>query len=296
MNVLVTGANGQLGMELRRQAAGATDRFVFTDVTRISGLETVYLDITLPDAVELICESEQIDVIVNLAAYTNVDKAEDDPSGADLLNHQGPANLAKSAKKHGAALIHISTDYIFGGDISRPYKEDWPADPLGAYGATKYLGEQAIVNSGCRYIIIRSAWLFSPWGKNFLKTMLKLTSERSSLKVVFDQVGTPTSASDLAGFILKIISERRFKKSGTFHYSSEGVCSWYDFACAIRDISGSKCVIQPCHTSEFPAKARRPSYSVLDKTLVKETFGVSIPHWWDALRDCYSTMVKENLL
>lgn len=293
MNVLITGANGQLGRELREAAAGSRDRFVFTDVTSVPGLETVYLDITNIDAVRIICDSEKIDVIVNCAAYTNVDKAEDDSATAMLLNSSAAGILATVAAESGAALIHISTDYVFQGDRPEPCGEDWPTHPLGVYGSTKLLGEKKIAESGCKSIIFRTAWLFSPFGKNFVKTMLQLTAERDSLKVVFDQVGTPTYAKDLAGLIVKIISEDKLGLTGIYHFSGEGAISWYDFAKAIGDLGGNICDIRPCHTGDYPSKARRPRFSVLDKTKVKETFGVTIPYWRDSLADCIKR-IKES--
>lgn len=286
MNVLVTGANGQLGSELRNVAAGSRNRFVFTDVTTIPGVETVYLDITNLDAVKIICESEKIDVIVNCAAYTNVDKAEDDAPTALLLNSTAAGILATVAAKRNATLIHISTDYVFHGDRTIPYKEDWPTAPLGVYGSTKLLGEREIAKSGCRSIIFRTAWLYSPYGKNFVKTMRALTSDRDRIKVVFDQVGTPTYAKDLATLIAKIIDENLLDKTGTYHFSNEGAISWFDFAKAICELSGNTCDITPCHTEDYPSKVDRPRFSVLDKTLVKETFGINIPYWRDSLADC----------
>jgi len=290
MNVLVTGANGQLGTEMRNVSSGGDDRYIFTDVSSPKGVDTVYLDITNVDAVRLIAESEKVDVIVNCAAYTNVDKAEDDYATADLLNHVAAGNLAKVAAERGAALIHISTDYVFQGDRSIPCREDWPTEPLGVYGVTKLQGEKAVLASGCKYLIFRTAWLYSPYGKNFVKTMRSLTAEKDSLSVVFDQVGTPTYAKDLATLIFKVIQERMLDKTGIYHFSDEGVCSWYDFACAIRDLSGNVCDIRPCHSDEFLSKTRRPHFSVLDKTLVKKTFGITIPHWYSSLKDCISRL------
>ena len=284
--ILVTGANGQLGTEMRNLAAGTDHAWIFTDVSRLPGVETVYLDITNLEAVRLICKSEKVDVIVNCAAYTNVDKAEEDVVMADLLNHRAAGNLATVAAETGATLIHISTDYVFGGDAPHPCREDWPTDPLGVYGATKLQGELAVQGSGCKYLIFRTAWLYSPYGKNFVKTMRMLTKERPSLKVVFDQVGTPTYAADLAGLIVKVIEEEMLDRTGVYHFSDEGVCSWYDFACAIRDLSGNTCDISPCHSDEFPSKVHRPAFSVLDKTRVKSTFGVTVPHWYESLKLC----------
>ena len=275
MNILVTGANGQLGNELRNVTAGSRNRYVFTDVTSIHGVETVYLDITTIEAIRIICESEKIDVIVNCAAYTNVDKAEDDSASALLINSTAVRNLATVAAERKATLIHISTDYVFHGDRTIPYREDWPTSPLGVYGSTKLLGEREIAKAGCRNIIIRTAWLYSPYGKNFVKTMRSLTAERDSLKVVFDQIGTPTYAWDLACLISRIIEDNMLDKTGTYH-----------FAKAICEISGNTCDISPCHTEDYPSKAERPRFSVLDKTKVKETFGISIPYWRDSLEEC----------
>ena len=286
MNVLVTGANGQLGSELREASAKRGGRYVFTDVTSVPGRETVYLDITNIEAVRIICESENIDVIVNCAAYTNVDKAEDDSQTALLLNSTAAGILASVAAERKATLIHISTDYVFHGDTAKPCREDWPTHPLGVYGSTKLLGEKKIADSGCDSIIFRTAWLYSPFGNNFVKTMLRLTRERDALKVVFDQIGTPTYARDLAELIVKVIEENMLYKTGIYHFSDEGAISWYDFAQAIMELGGTTCEISPCHSEDYPSKAQRPSFSVLDKTKVKETFGITIPYWRDSLVDC----------
>ena len=270
ITVLVTGANGQLGREMRRAASGSKDRYVFTDVTE--------LDIADADAVGRTVREEKADVIVNCAAYTNVDRAEEDETAADLLNHRAVANLAAAARERGAVLIHISTDD--------------PTDPTGAYGRTKLAGERAIAESGCRYLIFRTAWLYSEFGNNFLRTMLRLTAERDSLSVVFDQVGTPTYAGDLARAIFEIVQGRKYDgREGVYHFSDEGVCSWYDFARAIAGYAGhTGCDIGPCHSSEFPSKVRRPSFSVLDKTKVKQTFGIRIPHWTESLKACIENL------
>lgn len=290
MNILVTGANGQLGTELRNVTAGSRDNYIFSDVISLPEVETLSLDITNIDAVRIVCDSEKVDVIVNCAAYTNVDKAEDEPYMAMLLNCTAAGNLAKVAAERGAALIHVSTDYVFHGDTPEPCKEDWTTDPLGVYGSTKLAGEKEIEKSGCRSIIIRTAWLYSPYGKNFVKTMLRLTEERDAIKVVFDQIGTPTYAHDLATLIKKIIGENLLDKTGIYHFSNEGAISWYDFAKAISEIGGTTCDIQPCHTDEYPSKATRPRFSVLDKTKVKETFGISVPYWRDSIVDCIKRM------
>ena len=295
MNILVTGANGQLGREIRNASEGSGHHFVFTDVSQAADVETVYLDITNIDAVRIICGSEDIDVIVNCAAYTNVEKAESDLTFADLLNHTAAANLAEVAAERKATLIHVSTDYVFDGEANVPYKETDPPSPLGAYGMTKFAGEKSIVNSGCKYLIFRTAWLYSPYGKNFVKTMARLTASNPTVKVVFDQVGTPTCAADLAGLIVRIISEGMLDRTGIYHFTDEGVISWYDLAVAVNRLCGHGCAVRPCHTDEFPAKARRPKYSVLDKTLVKETFGVEIPYWLDSLESCLARIDKDNL-
>ena len=290
MNILVTGANGQLGTEMRNVSALSKDRYVFTDVNSVEGCETLLLDITDLSALCEIASKEEISVIINCAAFTNVDAAEDNPSLADLLNHKAASNLAQIAKERNATLIHISTDYVFQGNRPTPCMEDWPTEPLGVYGKTKLAGEQSIIASGCKYIMFRTAWLYSPYGKNFVKTMRKLTSEKDNIKVVFDQVGTPTYAADLADVIYKIISERLLDRQGIYHYSNEGVISWYDFAKAICELSGNNCNIQPCHSDEFPSKVHRPSFSVLDKTKIKKVFGITVPYWRDSLVKCINRL------
>lgn len=277
MNILITGTNGQLGTEMRNVAASSTDRYLFTDVAE--------LDITDAAAVERLISSEEVKVIVNCAAYTNVDGAEDDEATADLLNHKAVAILAEAAARHSATIIHISTDYVFDGQSCVPYREDDLTAPTGAYGRTKLAGERAVLESGCRYLIFRTAWLYSPYGKNFVKTMMKLTAEKDTLSVVFDQVGTPTCATDLAALIHKVITDRMLDRQGIYHFSDEGVISWYDFAVAIRNLCGHTCDIRPCHSDEFPSKVHRPHYSVLDKTKVKNTFGITVPYWKDSLKD-----------
>ena len=293
MNVLVTGANGQLGTELRNASEGSAHRFIFTDVSQVPGAETVYLDITNIDAVRIICASEDVDVIVNCAAYTDVEKAEGDIGFADLLNHTAAAHLATVACERKATLIHISTDYVFDGEGNVPYRETDAPSPLGAYGITKFAGERSIMNSGCNYLIFRTAWLYSPYGKNFVKTMVRLTSTNDTVRVVFDQTGTPTYAADLARLIVKVISEGMLNRTGVYHYTNEGCISWYDLAVAVNRICGHGCKVTPCHTGEFPTRVRRPKYSVLDKTLVKDTFGITIPYWYDSLEECLGRMEKE---
>ena len=293
MNILVTGANGQLGNELRIVARGLPDKYVFTDVVEQEGQETMHLDITDIEAIRALVKQEAIDVIVNCAAYTNVDKAETDADLAELLNAKAPHNLAVAMKEAGGLLVHISTDYVFGKEpYNTPCREDMVGTPTGVYGLTKLHGEQNIMASGCRYVIIRTAWLYSEFGKNFVKTMLNLTATRPELKVVFDQVGTPTYAYDLAEAIVRII-ERPVE--GIYHYSNEGVCSWFDFTKMIAEYSGqTQCNIQPCHSDEFPSPVKRPSFSVLDKTKIKETFGLQIPYWTDSLRKCIDNLLKNK--
>lgn len=286
MNILVTGANGQLGNEMRRVSTGSGNRYLFTDVNE--------LDITDLDAVHSMMRQEQVDVIVNCAAYTNVDKAEDDFAMADLLNNRAVENLAIAAKEADATLVHISTDYVFRGDRNIPCRETWETDPLGVYGKTKLEGERSLISTGCKYLIFRTAWLYSPFGKNFVKTMRQLTATKDSLKVVFDQVGTPTYAGDLAALIHKLIEEDLLHYQGIYHFSNEGVCSWYDFAREISELSGNRCDIQPCHSDEFPSRVERPHFSVLDKTKVKETFGIKIPYWKDSLKKCISELETEK--
>lgn len=281
MNILVTGANGQLGNCIRNAAVGSTDNYIFTDVAE--------LDITNPEAVEKTVEDNDIKIIVNCAAYTNVDKAESDVVLAEKLNAGAVDNLAKVIKAVNGTLFHISTDYVFGGDpYNTPCREDQKGTPTGIYGLTKLHGEQAIKASECKTLIFRTAWLYSEYGRNFVKTMLDLTSSKPQLKVVFDQTGTPTYAQDLADAIVGIITDRKFDgNEGIYHYSNEGVCSWFDFTKIIAEIAGNmECDIQPCHSDEFPSPVRRPAYSVLDKTKFKQTFGLSIPYWTDSLKKC----------
>lgn len=293
MTVLVTGANGQLGNEMRLVAKGSRDRYIFTDVADLPGLETVHLDITDPDAVRAMVRDNDVKVIVNCAAYTNVDKAEDDQEFCALLNAKAPENLAVAMKEVDGLLVHVSTDYVFGGDpYNTPCREDQKGTPTGVYGLTKLQGEQTIIASGCHHIIIRTAWLYSEFGKNFVKTMLMLTSTKPQLNVVFDQTGTPTYALDLAEAIYDIVENRKYKgNDGVYHFSNEGVCSWFDFTKMIAEYAGNTaCDIRPCHSNEFPSKVTRPAYSVLDKTKIKETFGLSIPYWTDSLKKCIKNL------
>lgn len=274
---------------MRLVSQSSQDRYIFTDVVKAADVETTLLDMTDREAVNALVDKENIDFIVNCAAYTNVDKAETDEALCRKLNAEAPRILADAMKRRNGWLIHISTDYVFGGDpYNTPCREDQKGTPTGVYGQTKLEGEQAIMASGCNYIIIRTAWLYSEYGKNFVKTMLQLTASKPQLKVVFDQVGTPTYALDLANAIATIMSNGKgLKAKGIYHFSNEGVCSWYDFTKMIAEMAGhSQCDIQPCHSDEFPSPVKRPAYSVLDKTKIKQTFGVAVPYWTDSLRVC----------
>lgn len=288
MNILVTGANGQLGNEMRIVSRNSQDHYIFTDVAE--------LDITNAMAVEKMVNDHDIKAIINCAAYTNVDKAEDDYDFAELLNATAVKHLAQAIKKNDGILIHVSTDYVFGGTKNNtPCSEDEPANPTGVYGITKLHGEQSIIETGCKHLIIRTAWLYSEFGKNFVKTMLNLTATKPNLNVVFDQVGSPTYAYDLAQAIFNIVEKRKYEgQDGIYHYSNEGVCSWYDFTKMIAEYAGhTDCDIQPCHSDEFPSKVVRPSYSVLDKTKIKKTFDIHIPYWTDSLKRCLAELAKQ---
>lgn len=288
MNILVTGANGQLGCEMQRLGAVSPNNYIFTDVAE--------LDITNADAVMNAVKAASIDIIVNCAAYTNVDKAESDEATAELINATAVGNLAKAMKEVGGTLFHVSTDYVFGCDGNTPRTEDMPLNPLGVYGRTKLHGEQAIAESGCKALVFRTAWLYSEFGNNFLKTMMRLTAEREQLNVVFDQVGTPTYAGDLALAIFSIIEAGVYEgNEGIYHFSNEGVCSWYDFAVEIATAAGNtNCRINPCHSCEFPSPVTRPPYSVLDKTKIKNTFDIDIPHWRESMEYCIKRIKATN--
>lgn len=324
MNILVTGANGQLGNEMRIVTKGSKDNYIFTDVCdehpesvemlhKLAGdnvdSSTTKLDITNLDSIREMVKENDVKVIVNCAAWTNVDGAEDPAKYelVELLNAKAPENLSIAMKEVGGLLVHISTDYVFGGDpYNTPCKEDQKGTPTGVYGLTKLHGEQNIQRVGCNHVIIRTAWLYSEFGKNFVKTMLNLTATKPQLKVVFDQVGTPTYAYDLAQAIMVILEDYKntltanlspltYAKSGVYHFSNEGVCSWYDFTKMIADYAEHKdCDIQPCHSDEFPSPVKRPAYSVLDKTRVKETFGVKVPYWTDSLCKCIENLMREQ--
>lgn len=297
MNILVTGANGQLGNEMRIVTKGSKDNYIFTDVVEVDGQKTTILDITDLEAIRKMVRENDVQVIVNCAAWTNVDGAEvpEKHDLVELLNAKAPENLAIAMKEVNGLLVHISTDYVFGGDpYNTPCKEDQKGTPTGVYGLTKLHGEQNIQNTGVNYLIFRTAWLYSEFGKNFVKTMLNLTATKPQLKVVFDQVGTPTYAYDLAAAIFCIIENRKYEgNTGIYHYSNEGVCSWFDFTKMIAEYAGqTSCDVQPCHSDEFPSPVKRPAFSVLDKTKVKETFGITIPYWTDSLKKCMTNLMK----
>ena len=292
MNILVTGANGQLGNEMRILARQSRDCYVFTDVSRAEGVETEYLDITDLEAVRAAVARHGVQAIVNCAAYTNVDAAESNQELAEKLNAEAPENLAKAMKEVGGLLVHVSTDYVFGAEpYNTPCKEDQTGTPTGVYGLTKLHGEQRIAATGCNHVIIRTAWLYSEFGKNFCKTMMNLTATKPQLNVVFDQVGTPTYALDLAQAIVTVLDKFDGSQTGIYHYSNEGVCSWFDFTKMIAEYCGNtECDIQPCHSDEYPSPVKRPSYSVLDKTRIKTVFGVEVPYWTDSLKICINNL------
>ena len=318
MVILVTGANGQLGNEMRIISKDSSDKYIFTDVNQVEGLETTYLDITDIDAIRKMVSENNVEAIVNCAAWTNVDGSEDPEKYAlvQKLNATAPENLAKAMKEVGGLLVHISTDYIFGGDpYNTPCKENQKGTPIGVYGLTKLHGEKNIQATGCNYVILRTAWLYSEFGKNFVKTMLNLTATKPQLKVVFDQVGTPTYAYDLAKAVSTIIADYKqensdiYSKTGTYHFSNEGVCSWFDFTKMIQQIAveletsetaetfgaHGTCEVLPCHSDEFPSPVKRPVYSVLDKTKIKEAFDFKVPYWTDSLKVCMKKLMKHNI-
>ena len=292
-NILITGANGQLGHEMRNVLAG-DQRFhaLFTDV---AGEDITMLDITDEAAVEQAVADNDIHIIVNCAAYTAVDAAEDNEPLAARLNAEAVGIMARVAKRHGARMVHVSTDYVFDGKGCIPYAENMPTNPQSAYGRTKLDGEQQMLDTlGSDAVILRTAWLYSPYGKNFVKTMLALGKDKPALKVVFDQVGSPTCARDLAAAIVTVMSASQWQ-GGVYHFSNEGVISWYDFTLAIHRLAGiTTCDVQPCHSDEFPAKAHRPSYSVLDKTKFKTTFGVKVSYWLDSLEATIKQLLTVN--
>lgn len=302
MNILITGANGQLGNEMRILAKESHDNYIFTDVNQVEGVETRFLDITDLDAIRQLVKELEVNVIVNCAAYTNVDAAESHEELAERLNAEAPENLAKAMKEVSGLLVQISTDYVFGKEpYNLPCKENQQGTPTGVYGRTKLHGEQKIQEVGCKHVIIRTAWLYSEFGKNFCKTMMQLTATKPQLKVVFDQAGTPTYALDLANAIGKVLADyekeaeaESYSKTGIYHYSNEGVCSWFDFTKMIAEYNGTTaCDVQPCHSDEFPSPVTRPAYSVLDKTKIKETFGLTIPYWTESLKQCIINLKKQ---
>lgn len=290
MNILVTGANGQLGNEMQIVAKNSKkDKYIFTDVC--DGYE--HLDITDIEAIRKKVKDSDIQCIINCAAWTNVDKAETAGEIVETLNATAPENLAKVMKEVGGELIHVSTDYVFGGDpYNTPCKENQKGTPTGVYGLTKLHGEQKIAATGANFIILRTAWLYSEFGHNFVKTMLNLTATKPTIEVVFDQCGTPTYAGDLAAVIFDVIENRKYEgNTGIYHFSNEGVCSWYDFTIMIARLAGhNRCNIQPCHSDEFLSPVKRPAYSVLDKTKIKETFDIRIPYWLDSLQTCMKNL------
>ena len=300
MNILVTGANGQLGNEMRLVAQNSMEHYIFTDINQIEWADTVFLDITDYSAIRAVVEQYRVQAIVNCAAYTNVEAAEDNEELAEKLNATAPSHLARAMKEVNGLLVQISTDYVFGKEpYNTPCNEEQNGTPTGIYGLTKLHGEQKIKASGCKHVILRTAWLYSEFGKNFCKTMLQLTASHPELKVVFDQTGTPTYAWDLAQAIDVILQDYSkemendiYSQQGIYHFSNEGVCSWYDFTQMIASHSGhTACHIQPCHSSEYPSKVIRPAYSVLDKTKIKQVFGIHIPYWNDSLKTCINNIL-----
>ena len=305
MNILVTGANGQLGNEMRLVSKGSEDTYIFSDIVAHEGEDVSFLDITDIAAVRQMVEANNVSAIVNCAAYTNVDAAESDEQAAEKLNADAPEILAKVMQETGGLLVHISTDYVFGGELySTPCSEDCKGAPTGAYGRTKLHGEQRVMAAGCDYVIIRTAWLYSEFGKNFCRTMMNLTSTKPQVKVVDDQIGTPTYALDLASAISSVLSDYSrhsentdgvYPHSGIYHYSNEGACSWYEFAKKIAEYYGTEaCEILPCSSSEYPSPVKRPAYSVLDKTKIRKTFGVAVPEWTDSLKMCIDNIISLN--
>lgn len=300
MNILVTGANGQLGREMRLTAKESSHHYIFTDVAPAEGLETILLDITDRNAVEQMVSEEQVGAIVNCAAWTDVDACETDSvmaAKAERINALAPAILAQAMRDVNGLLVHISTDYVFGLEpYNTPCNEEQKGTPTGVYGHSKLRGEMVIRNSGVQYLILRTSWLYSEYGRNFCRTMTKLTAEKPQVNVVFDQTGTPTYALDLAQAITTILERESWRgNTGIYNYSNEGVCSWYDFAMTIRKMAGHEaCQINPCHSSEYPSPVKRPAYSVLDKSKFKQTFHLSIPYWAESLLKCVNNL-KGNI-
>ncbi len=283
--ILVTGANGQLGSEIKYLSPSVNSNFLFTDIEE--------LDITCPDDVKAFFSSQNIDFVVNCAAYTAVDKAEEEKEQADLINHKAAQNLAKVSKEFKAKLIHISTDFVFDGNSSIPYTETDKTNPLSVYGRTKLAGEKTVLKDGGELIILRTSWLYSSYGNNFVKTMIRLTKERDSLGIVSDQIGTPTYARDLAETILFIINSENFQP-GIYHYSNEGTASWYDFAQAIVEMAGIKCHIYPIKTSQYPTPAKRPQYSLLNRAKIKSVYNIDILDWKKSLEFCIKIISSQQ--
>ncbi len=294
LNILVTGGNGQLGMELRRLAKASHNNYIFSDISEIDNLETICLDITDKEAITLICKSEKVDMIINCAAYTNVDAAQKDIEMAEKLNSIAPSYLAEICASLQKPFIHISTDYVFGGRCNTPFKENMIPEPVNVYGATKLKGENYVLRQNANSLIIRTSWLYSSYGKNFVKTILSVAEKKSNISVVFDQLGSPTYARDLAIFIYQLAEEPDKLKAGIYHYSNEGVASWYDFAQEICSLAGISCNIRACRSAEYPTEAERPAYSVLDKSKIIKDFDIQIPYWKHSLRDCINTIKSSS--
>lgn len=284
--ILVTGANGQLGNELRLMSENYPQfDYLFTDIAE--------LDICDSNAVNEYVDKNKVDAIVNCAAFTAVDKAESEEAKAALINSEAPAILARAIEKRGGALVQISTDYVFPGNACAPITEDAPTSPVSAYGRTKLAGEKAAQAECAKTVVIRTAWLYSSFGNNFVKTMIRLGRERENLGVVFDQIGTPTYARDLARVIMQILSKGIVP--GVYHFTDEGVASWYDFTKMIHKFAGiTTCKVAPLHTDDYPTPASRPHYSVLDKTKIKNTFEVEIPYWTDSVKECVEILLKQE--
>lgn len=285
MKILVLGANGLLGTAIRQKVSAGKDRYIFSDITSPRGVDTLSLDIVNTDAVGLICASERVDLVVNCAAFTDLSGKGADTVLSSQVNAEAPARLAALCKDRGMTLLHLSTDYVFGGRFPGPLREDHPVQPQGVYGATKLQGEEAVLSSGCRALVLRTSWLYAPYGKNDMTLLLRQMAARPLLQLPYGRVGAPTCAGDVAAFIVGLITSRSLDRTGLFHYSAEGICSRYDFACALRDLSGSACRIVPGRERESDRNA--PAFILLDKTRVKESFGVEIPHWYDALKKCF---------
>lgn len=286
MNILVLGANGLVGTALRQASAGAPDRYIFSDITAPRGCDTLYLDIADTDAVALICRSEKVDVVLNCAAFGDPAKPLADAALCRQVNAEAPERLAALCREAGMTLVHLSSDAVFGGDVPRPLREDFPVEPRGVYGATRWQGEQAVLASGCRCLVFRTSWLYAPFGRNDMTALLHQMAARPVLQVPFGRMGSPTSALDLASFLLDVVGGRKLDRTGLYHYSAEGLCSRYDFACALRDISASACSIVPGREERYGGPGGG-CFIHLDKSRLKETFGVSLPHWYAALKRCY---------